>query len=329
MKRLTITQEGYELSVDNNILPAEFSAGIEVEFIKDKAYEDYTVLPSVKYDNKTYVLTYVNGIVTLPAQAFEQDGAIYLAFLLSNGNEHINTYPIELFVVDSVGGSDVLPDEKEIWVSVVENQVDQIMDVKYVSIMNEVLEANKKLNLDTIELQKVLNQVVETLNRKIDNEDFVPSIDVGNVITGEAGTPVEVNVVGEKNNRIIHFKIPQGSQGVKGIQGIQGVQGVQGIIGKTGLTGETGMQGIQGVQGVKGDTGLTGPQGAQGIQGQKGDKGDKGDRGDSGVTAPLSTFFTMFVDAAGNLYAKVPDGASSPPLTYDPATGNLYWVKEV
>lgn len=84
----------------------------------------------------------------------------------------------------------------------------------------------------------------------------------------------------------------------------------QSIIGAQGPTGPQGKQGIQGAQGLQGPQGPTGPQGA------------------SGVTAPTSGFFTLQVDPNGDLYAVYADTttASAAPVSYDPATGDLYYM---
>lgn len=84
----------------------------------------------------------------------------------------------------------------------------------------------------------------------------------------------------------------------------------QSIIGTQGPAGPQGKQGIQGAQGLQGPQGPTGPQGA------------------SGVTAPASGFFTLQVDPNGDLYAVYADTttASAAPVSYDPATGDLYYM---
>lgn len=110
-----------------------------------------------------------------------------------------------------------------------------------------------------------------------------------------------------------------GPQGPKGATGSTGPQGPQGPTGATGATGAKGATGATGPQGVKGEQGERGPQGIQGPQ------GEKGERGDSGVTAPLSGFFSLTVDADGNLWSHVADGASAPPFSYDADTGELYY----
>lgn len=91
---------------------------------------------------------------------------------------------------------------------------------------------------------------------------------------------------------------------------------------------------IKGPKGDKGDTGATGPQGkqgkqgAQGVQGMQGPQGPSGPQGASGVTAPASGFFTLQVDPNGDLYAVYADTAtaSEAPVSYDPATGDLYYM---
>ena len=57
-------------------------------------------------------------------------------------------------------------------------------------------------------------------------------------------------------------------------------------------------------------------------------KGSKGDRGDSGVTTPINGFFTMYVDADGNLWVLSEDDLTNT-FEYDAETGNLYFVQEV
>lgn len=68
--------------------------------------------------------------------------------------------------------------------------------------------------------------------------------------------------------------------------------------------------------------------GAQGPVGPQGPKGDVGPQGASGVTAPTSGFFTLQVDPNGDLYAVYADTttASAAPVSYDPATGDLYYM---
>ena len=105
-------------------------------------------------------------------------------------------------------------------------------------------------------------------------------------------------------------------QSIIGTQGPAGPQGPKGDVGPAGPTGATGPTGPQGKQGIQGAQGLQGPQGPTGPQGA------------SGVTAPTSGFFTLQVDPNGDLYAVYADTttASAAPVSYDPATGDLYYM---
>ena len=119
-----------------------------------------------------------------------------------------------------------------------------------------------------------------------------------------------------------------GTQGPAGPQGPKGDVGPQGVKGDTGETGPKGATGAAGPTGATGPTGPQGKQGIQGAQGLQGPQGPTGPQGASGVTAPTSGFFTLQVDPNGDLYAVYADTttASAAPVSYDPATGDLYYM---
>lgn len=121
---------------------------------------------------------------------------------------------------------------------------------------------------------------------------------------------------------------PQGPEGLKGDKGDKGDIGPAGPAGPTGPTGPAGPIGPTGSTGATGATGPQGKQGAQGIQGLQGPQGPSGPQGASGVTAPASGFFTLQVDPNGDLYAVYADTAtvSEAPVSYDQATGDLYYT---
>lgn len=124
---------------------------------------------------------------------------------------------------------------------------------------------------------------------------------------------------------------PTGPQGPEGLKGDKGDKGDVGPAGEGGPTGPQGPKGDTGPAGPTGATGPTGPQGKQGIQGAQGlqgPQGPTGPQGASGVTAPTSGFFTLQVDPNGDLYAVYADTAtaSEAPVSYDPATGDLYYM---
>lgn len=133
---------------------------------------------------------------------------------------------------------------------------------------------------------------------------------------------------------IIGTQGPAGPTGPQGPEGLKGDKGDKGDVGPAGEGGPTGPQGPKGDTGPAGPTGATGPtgpqgkQGIQGAQGLQGPQGPTGPQGASGVTAPTSGFFTLQVDPNGDLYAVYADTttASAAPVSYDPATGDLYYM---
>ena len=134
------------------------------------------------------------------------------------------------------------------------------------------------------------------------------------------GADPTANIVNEGSainaDWLLSLGLPRGLQGEKGEKGDKGDQGA---------TGPQGPQGVQGDQGATGPQGPQGPQGVQGIQGEKGDKGDKGDPGQNGITVPVSGFYSLSVDASGNLIAYYADDGTAPPFEYDEESGNLYY----
>ena len=139
-----------------------------------------------------------------------------------------------------------------------------------------------------------------------------PTIKIGTVTTGNAGTSAAVTSSVSGTTTTFNFTIPKGATGA---------QGAKGDTGATGPKGDTGAIGPQGPKGDKGDTGATGaagttptikvgtvttgnagtnavvtastsgttttfnftiPKGNTGATGAKGDKGDKGDTGAQG-----------------------------------------------
>lgn len=151
-------------------------------------------------------------------------------------------------------------------------------------------------------------------------DGFSPTITATDTSDGILLTITDVN--GTKRASVRHgAQGPQGPRGIRGEQGEQGIQGPKGDAGDTGATGATGATGPRGIQGPQGATGATGPQGIQGP------KGEKGDPGESGIAAPVSGFFTLSVDADGNLWAYSADG-TVPSFEYDKTTGDLYVVQE-
>ena len=101
-----------------------------------------------------------------------------------------------------------------------------------------------------------------------------PTIKIGTVTTGNAGTSAAVTSSVSGTTTTFNFTIPKGNTGAigakgdkgdKGDTGAQGPQGAKGATGPQGPKGDTGATGATGPKGAKGDTGATGPKGADGL----------------------------------------------------------------
>ena len=72
-----------------------------------------------------------------------------------------------------------------------------------------------------------------------------PTLEIGTVTTGNAGTDASATISGSDGSYTLNFTIPKGDKGDTGATGAQGIQGIQ---------GEQGPQGIQGLQGDPGQS---------------------------------------------------------------------------
>lgn len=141
-------------------------------------------------------------------------------------------------------------------------------------------------------------------------DGITPTLSLGTVTTGSAGSSVIITITGTAPNYVINFTIPRGDTGATGA---------------TGATGETGPQGPQGPQGVQGDAGPTGPTGATGATGATGPAGPGVPAG--GLTDQVLTktsdsvdYATAWVDAPPASNGLPPGGAAGELLVKDTTT---------
>ena len=325
---ITITRKGLTLSIDASVMPAQGSSDVPVHYIDDSdSYTGFTPQPSVGwitctgFPKATIMQKDDDGNYLIPAEAFKTAGNIYIAVALVNDENpnHIEyTLRTQAIVTPAPNGTVILPSDDE-WQKVVKDYIDELFEKNYGPQFDQIQQDLENLVEEAQNQQEQVDNIVTDVTNKLENGDFIPNITIGDTTTGESGTSAKVEQTGTKTDPVFNFTIPRGEQGpigATGQKGDTGPQGPQGIQGPIGPTGE---------QGPIGETGPVGPQGPQGIQGPKGDTGPQGPQGESGITAPMNAFFTMFVDAEGNLYARTKDGAEAPPLRYDTTTGNLYW----
>lgn len=308
----SIKQVKEQLITDNTNIACQYAENLQMEINFDGTYNNYSWLffCGYSYDQPKAVpieFNPTNKLISLPAEAFIKSGALYIQAVAIKGEVKFPLNPVTFALHQSLPQDFIStsPTELEILKELIEQVVANEYDAALQELIKKATEEQQKamvqqnevdrLQKESIKQQELIDKTVSDLNEAVDRGEFIG---------------------------------PQGPQGIQGVQGPKGAQGSVGPIGPQGVQGERGIQGPQGVQGAVGLTGATGPKGDTGEQGIQGPKGDKGDKGESGVTVPLSGFFTMYVSATGDLFAKVPTGASTPPFKFDPTTGNLYWVKE-
>ena len=109
--------------------------------------------------------------------------------------------------------------------------------------------------------------------------------------------------------------------GERGADGYTPVKGVDYFDGQDGQDGKDGYTPQKNVDYFDGKDGYTPVKGVDYFD------GEKGDTGESGVVTPVSGFYTLSVDADGNLWVTSEDG-NTPNFEYDSATGNLYVIAD-
>lgn len=117
---------------------------------------------------------------------------------------------------------------------------------------------------------------------------------------------------------------PKGEPGPPGPPGEKGETGETGERGLRGLKGDIGLTGPQGPQGPPGEKGKQGVRGPRGLQGPQGPQGEQGPPGASGITAPANSFFTLYMEPNGDLYATYTTGSVAPTFVYDKESGDIY-----
>lgn len=297
---IIITRKGLTLSLNTTLIPAQGSSDVPVQFVNDSdEYKDYLIHPSIGwYDSrgvfKATLAIIKENIFYIPSAAFAQAGTIYFSIGLvdSSNPSHIEkTLQTQSQVLPAPNGTVILPSKEE-WTALVKDYMDKLFEIEYGEEFGEITKKLQELTSNAELQQQHVSEIVEDVSSKLENGDFMPNIQVGNVTTGNPGTSVIVNITGTREKPILEFTIPRGNEGP---------------IGATG---------------PKGDTGPQGPQGKQGIQGIQGPPGPKGE---SGIISPVNSFFTMYVDSNGNLYVRIAEGGEKPPFRYDSDSGNLYW----
>lgn len=119
----TIKQFGLRLRADPEEIPFQYSSNIQMQFIKDENYNDYTVvgyyIPPGENEAKLLSIN-DDGTFTLGPDCFKQRGTLSFSFNLINSQEEIHLGSIDFEVRYSFGDGDtILPEPEEVWISLV------------------------------------------------------------------------------------------------------------------------------------------------------------------------------------------------------------------
>lgn len=212
---ITITRKGLQLAINDEIIPAQGSSDVPVQFINDdETYRNYLIEPRVgwfKYGYpKSTVARYENGIIYLPAEAFAQNGKVVIVIALidpQNSNHIEVTQPVISAIANAPLGDIILP-EKETWEQAVASLVKQLNEQIQADVAAAIKKANKASE-DATEALNISNQTNQTINEKIEDGSFIPQATAGTVEMTQPGTKAEVTITGDKKNPEFNFRIPK------------------------------------------------------------------------------------------------------------------------
>lgn len=211
----TITRKGLQLAINDEIIPAQGSSDVPIQFINDnETYQNYLIEPRVGWFKDGYpkstVAKYEKGIIYLPAEVFIKNGpiAIVIALVDSQNSSHVEvTQPVISAIANAPLGDIILP-EKETWEQAVASLVKQLNEQIQADVAEAIKKANKASEDATAALTKS-NQTNQTINDKIEDGSFVPQATAGTVEMTQPGTKAEVTITGDKKNPEFNFKIPK------------------------------------------------------------------------------------------------------------------------
>ncbi|WP_279166650.1 hypothetical protein [Thomasclavelia cocleata] len=134
-----ITQNNLELTMQEINIPYQHSQGLEIEFIRDDKYKDYTLLPFYKLegDIEAKLMKCNNDIISIAKDVFKKIGKVSFSFSLTRGEEVIHLGIVEFCIHRAFGDDNaILPEENnDTWMELIENiakdKVDSYWDAFY------------------------------------------------------------------------------------------------------------------------------------------------------------------------------------------------------
>lgn len=166
-----IRQFGLRLRADPEEIPFQYSSNIQMQFIKDENYNDYTVvgyyIPPGQHEAKLLSIN-DDGTFILGPDCFKQRGTLSFSFNLINSQEEVHLGSIDFEVRYSFGDGDtILPEPEEVWISLVTQVAKDAIkeDVELVKQKaNEALQSTSLANDKANEAQEYANNANQSAN---------------------------------------------------------------------------------------------------------------------------------------------------------------------
>lgn len=128
----TIRQFGLRLRADPEEIPFQYSANVQMKFIRAPDYVDYKVMGFYQApgDPDTSKLDIDDeGIFNLGAGVFKRRGTLRISFALYKNETIIHLEDIEYEIRNAIGDTNAtLPADETVWMELVRKEVDEYLD---------------------------------------------------------------------------------------------------------------------------------------------------------------------------------------------------------
>ena len=181
---ITITRNGLKLTSDADVIPAQGSSDVPVAFVNDNdEYASYIIQPSIGWYTKAgafkaTLAVFENNSFDIPAEAFLQDGQIYISIGLvdpQNANHIEKTLQLSLRCLPAPFGTVVLPDT-DTWQKFVQSFTDDLFDSYTAEEVAPVLEQAQQAVQTANSASQTATNTSNTINQAIQDGDFIPQI---------------------------------------------------------------------------------------------------------------------------------------------------------
>lgn len=169
---ITITRNGLKLTCDADVIPAQGSSNVPVTFVNDDdEYASYIVQPSIGWFMrsgafKATIAVFENDSFDIPAEAFLQDGQIYISIGLvdpKDANHIEKTLQLSLRCTPAPYGTVVLPSDDQ-WTKVVEDYMRELYDRDYKAQFDEIESDLNDLIDEAQDQQKTVSGLITSVN---------------------------------------------------------------------------------------------------------------------------------------------------------------------